>query len=118
MYLYDFHNREDIFKSFNIEDNVPINIIFAVYTHESYEGQAFVLFEEDNKLYEVNGNHCSCYGLEDKWNPEATSITALLHRIENGELGKTWNGDNRFAHELRSLLLDYEFRKKFLEALK
>jgi hypothetical protein len=39
-----------------------INILFASYGCANYSGDAWVLFEQDGKLYEVNGSHCSCYG--------------------------------------------------------
>lgn len=58
-------------------------ILFAEYYHESYEGTAFVLFKKDGKLYEIHARHCSCYGLEDQWNPEETSIKALKDRLKN-----------------------------------
>lgn len=61
-------------------------ILFAAYDRE-YEGQALVVFRRNRKLYEVNGSHCSCYGLEGQWEPEQTSAEALLHRIEKGSLG-------------------------------
>ena len=52
-------------------------LLFASYGGGSYEGDAFVLFRKDGKLYEVNGSHSSCYGLEGQWNAEETSIAAL-----------------------------------------
>lgn len=55
-------------------------ILLASYTYENYSGAAFVLFEKDGTLFEVNGSHCSCYGLEDQWEPEETSEEALLAR--------------------------------------
>ena len=55
-------------------------ILLASYTYENYTGDAFVLFERDGKLFEVNGSHCSCYGLEDQWEPEETTKEALLAR--------------------------------------
>lgn len=63
-------------------------ILFAWYGNESYDGSAFVLLERDGKLYEVNGGHCSCFGLEDQWDPEETSVAELRHRIEKGYLGR------------------------------
>lgn len=62
-------------------------ILFAYYSVESYSGDTFVLFEQDGKLYEVTGSHCSCYGLEGQWEPEETTIEALAHRITNS---KSW----------------------------
>lgn len=55
-------------------------LIASVYEVESYEGSAFVLFEKGGKLYEVNGSHCSCYGLEDQWEPTETTWKALAMR--------------------------------------
>ena len=52
-------------------------LLFASYGGGSYEGDAFVLFRKDGKLYEVNGSHCSCNGLEGSWSPEQTSVAAL-----------------------------------------
>jgi hypothetical protein len=68
---HDFATRE-----------IPTNIgiLIAVYTYESYSGKAFVLYEHDGKLFEVNGSHCSCYGLEGQFNPEETTWPALLMR--------------------------------------
>jgi hypothetical protein len=55
-------------------------ILFALYDGGGYDGWAIVIFEQDGKLFEVNGSHCSCYGLEDQWNPEETSWGALKDR--------------------------------------
>jgi hypothetical protein len=54
-------------------------ILFAWYSYEDYNGEAVVIFKENGKLYEVRGSHCSCYGLEDQWQPEETFIEALKH---------------------------------------
>lgn len=58
-----------------------VEILFAYYTYEDYSGCAFVLFSRDGKLYEVNGGHCSCYGLEGQWEPEETTVEAIKKRI-------------------------------------
>lgn len=55
-------------------------ILLASYTYENYTGEAFVLFEKDGLLFEVDGSHCSCYGLEGQWDPEETTKEALLVR--------------------------------------
>lgn len=57
-------------------------LLIGSYSYESYEGSAFVLFEKDGKLFEVNGGHCSCYGLEGQWDPEETTIASLRKRFE------------------------------------
>lgn len=37
----------------------------------------FLLLKGDD-LYEVHGSHCSCYGFEDQWTPEKTTVEYLL----------------------------------------
>ena len=85
-----------------------VEILLASYGTPSYEGYAFVLFKRDGKLYEVNGSHCSCYGLEGQWNPEATSAKELLKRVDEGHLGAAGYGDNPFANELREVLISLD----------
>lgn len=63
-------------------------IVFAYYDNECYEGSAFVLFKQGRKLYEVHGSHCSCYGLEDQWSPEETSVKELELRMEKGSVSR------------------------------
>ena len=81
-----------------------VEVLLASYTHEEYEGAAFVLFRRGQKLYEVVANHCSCYGLEGMWAPEETSSDALNHRLVEGRLGLSERGCNVFAGELRGVL--------------
>jgi hypothetical protein len=83
-YLEIFKNKEDIEKEFEIKLPKNIKILLAFYEYENYSGSAFVLFELDGKLYEVNGSHCSCYGLEGQWEPEETSVIALEARLKDG----------------------------------
>lgn len=113
---------DDVFRAFdgtrwgsyrNDDDTVPLaekpkfagaEILLASYGTTSYEGDAFVLFKRDGKLWEVNGSHCSCYGLEGQWEPEETTIEALRHRVNEGKLGKGERDENPFAAELLQVL--------------
>lgn len=83
-------------KKDNYVANDDIEILLAYYLYEDYSGTAFVLFKQNGKLYEVNGSHCSCYGLEGQWDPDETTVESLRHRLENGNLGTeySWRGDN------------------------
>lgn len=81
-----------------------VEILLASYGCDNYSGDAFVLFRKDGKYYEVNGSHCSCYGLEGQWEPEEASIDELLHRIEEGRMGSDYCG-NVYADELKEILL-------------
>ena len=57
-----------------------VEIIYAWYSYENYSGDALVLFAKDGKLFEINGGHCSCYGLEGQWEPTETTLDAMLMR--------------------------------------
>ncbi|MFW6008491.1 MAG: hypothetical protein ACOCP8_04415 [archaeon] len=85
----DYDPIKSIAQDFSIRPSEfqGVDIVFASYTYEYYEGDAFVLFIKDGKLYEVNGGHCSCYGLESQWEPEETSLEAIRFRIKNGSFG-------------------------------
>ena len=90
---------EDILNDFNAQNYIDpedIKILFASYTYANYEGNAWVLFAKDNQLFEINGGHCSCYGLENQWDPEVVVLKELENRLINGELGNdyygNWNG--------------------------
>lgn len=82
VYYGEFTNLEDMTGAFYIssEQLEGVEILYASYECPPYEGYAHVIFRKDGKLYEVNGSHCSCYGLEDQWKPEETTVNALLFR--------------------------------------
>jgi hypothetical protein len=86
-----------------LERWMGVNILFASYGLYSYEGYAFVLFEREGKLYEVNGYHCSCYGLEQQFEPQETVLESLSYRLTQGKLGFEWNKEV-FANRLKWFL--------------
>lgn len=81
-YIENFKSQADIIKEYEAPANAldGAEVLLAWYGYGSYEGDSFVLFRKDGKLWEVNASHCSCYGLEGKWEPEETSIEALKKR--------------------------------------
>lgn len=72
--------KEAMCKALQEEKYQGFEILLASYEYECYEGNAFVLFKQDGKLFEVNASHCSCFGLEDQWGPEETTPEALISR--------------------------------------
>lgn len=80
-YRYDYDAEKEVFDDVELfpTDN---EVLFAFYGRESWEGDAFVLFEKNGQLYEVHGGHCSCYGLEDQWLPEETSWIYLKKMVD------------------------------------
>ena len=80
------------------------NILFASYGQDNYQGDAWVLFEENGKLFEVNGSHCSCFGLEGQWEEEEVVLSELENRLTKGTFGQDDYSDNEFANELKMFL--------------
>lgn len=80
------------------------NILFASYGRDNYSGDAWVLFEENGKLYEVNGSHCSCYGLEGQWEAEEVVLKELENRLTKGTFGQDDYSGNEFHNELKTFL--------------
>lgn len=105
-----FSNSNEVFDSFlcSTSERDGVNILLAVYSNEDYSGSAFVLYEKDGRIYEVNGSHCSCYGLEGQWNPSLVSIKELKNRIENGNLGSGEYGSPVFSNQLTGILNELE----------
>lgn len=108
MYLGNVTNKADLAKEFFIDESEleGCNIVFAAYTYEDYSGSAFVLFMKDGKLYEVNGSHCSCHGLEGQWQPEETFLEALRMRNVSSY---------GFSDNLEKLFVDIIFEEEVLE---
>lgn len=100
VFFESFDSVQSIAHEFkvNVEVLNEVNLLFAFYDNDGYSGRAFVLYEKYGKFFEVHANHCSCYGLEDQWDPEETFKEALLHWCENG---KTRFGvHNNLFHEI------------------
>jgi len=81
--------EDDVFSDFCIDEHISgpnpmkgVKILFACYKTGGYSGQGFVLFKKGRKYYEVNGSHCSCYGLEGQWSPEEVVMKELITRAE------------------------------------
>jgi hypothetical protein len=106
-YLDEFTSREDIEKQFETTLPQDANILIAYYSCANYEGQAYVLYEQGGKLFEVTGGHCSCNGLEGQWEPEETSISALRMIIKDGTKYEV----NDVKNDLTEVLDEYEKEK-------
>jgi hypothetical protein len=60
-------------------------MVYAVYSTPPYEGAADVIYRRGDKWFHVNGGHCSCYGLEDQWEPEEIDPSVHLAAIATGK---------------------------------
>jgi hypothetical protein len=88
LYFNIFSNKQDVSNEFNEPLNDNINILFAWYEYQDYSGDAIVIYEQDGVLYEVNGGHCSCYGLEGQWSPQTLELRELEQRLTKGNFGE------------------------------
>jgi hypothetical protein len=101
VYLGAFTDKHEVATAFENPGIHGVNLLFSVYAYKSYSGEAFVLFEAEGKLYEINGSHCSCYGLEGQWrNWEEVSLEGLAHRLTQGSEGYNRYRDLNWADEL------------------
>jgi len=82
VYYGDWDCLEDMLSDFQISKDAVkgYKVLYAWYEYADYSGSAFVLLKKGRKLYEVNGGHCSCYGLEGQFDLEETSAEAILKR--------------------------------------
>lgn len=104
VYLNIWEGKDGVAHDFEDESIAELNILFASYGEDCYEGDAWVLFEKEGTLYEVNGGHCSCYGLEGQWEPDEVNLKELENRLQHGTWGEDdWSGNN-FKSELCEFL--------------
>lgn len=81
-YIQNFKSDDDIIENYDAPQDAleGATIHLAWYGYGDYSGASLVVFEKNGKLYEVNGSHCSCFGLEGQWAPEETSWDAIRMR--------------------------------------
>lgn len=83
MFYGEFKNKNDVERDF--ATTIDGVIVFAAYECADYCGQADVIFVHDAKLYHVSGSHCSCFGLENQFQPEEMPLAALRLMSEKGD---------------------------------
>jgi hypothetical protein len=93
---YGFEDAASILRSFEAPSDAldDCEVVFASYTYEDYTGDAKVLYRDKHgKIFEVNGGHCSCNGLEGQWDPEPFTLEELEFRY------KDWRPDDIYPVE-------------------
>lgn len=81
-----------------------IEILLASYKESDDSGYAFVLYRHQQCLYEVNASHDSVLDFRDQWQPEETTVEALIYRLNKGNLGSSEASENVFAEPLYNVL--------------
>ena len=87
MFYNDFNDVSDVISNYGGNSSTDLDgahVIHADYTYEDYSGSSYVLYCKDGKYYEVHGSHCSCFGLEDQWEPEEVTIVELMAMADRG----------------------------------
>jgi hypothetical protein len=58
----------------------PYDVLFSYYDVDGYSGSSFELLRRrsDGRLFENEGGHCSCFGLEDQFAPGESCKEHLL----------------------------------------
>lgn len=110
-YINDWENstKDEILDDFEFKgDRSEIEILFASYTYESYHGEAFLIVKKENKLYEVNASHCSCYGLENQFELEETTIEQLKFYLEKGDKFDYHYGKTFIKEQLLDFIKHYK----------
>lgn len=104
-YLQNFDSWESIEQAYECKIDEDADILLAWYGHGSYCGSSLVIYRRGDTLYEVNGSHCSCNGLEGQWSPEITTAAALkMRRLDNyGDYEGCGNADEALRALVREL---------------
>lgn len=97
VYFDIFSNWGDVQNNFIMSEPEP-EVLFAAYEYENYSGEALVLFKRDDKLWLVDGSHCSCHGLEGQWAPEESSPEVVRRIVELANVDCVWYDDLRVRH--------------------
>lgn len=96
--------KAKILKDFEISppDSLDgVSLVVAVMETDGYESAAFIVFEKDGQLFEVNGSHCSCFGYEGQWDPEP--VDDILHILERADWALTSAYDDRRERDAKAI---------------
>ncbi|MDH5517671.1 MAG: hypothetical protein OEY36_07610 [Gammaproteobacteria bacterium] len=111
LWLNDWENTDisQLQRLFGITDSKldGVELILASHHNEDDSGYAFILYCSRHILYEINASHDSELNLIGQWQPEETTLEALLFRLTRGNLGKNQQGDDIFASALLAVLKRY-----------
>lgn len=99
VFLGDWKSIYQVVKDLEEAALLNHNIIVAAYYQGCYEGHAYVLAEKDGILWETEGGHCSCNGIEGLWH-YATQVNKeyLINRVLRGSFCE---------EEVRAAVCDY-----------
>lgn len=86
-----FDSWQDVTSNFRAGNLEEPNYIWAEYDTGNWEGWATVITSSDGDTFEVaEGSHCSCYGLEDQWDPTLHTRAEIERMYSNRQDIVTW----------------------------
>jgi len=99
-------DKADLEKLFALKSGAlaDIELLLASYKQGDDSGYGFIFFRLNQQFFEVNVSHDSERDLQGQWEPEDTSIEALLFRLHRGNLGSSKASENIFDDALKNLL--------------
>lgn len=114
-YITNFKNNDSIIEDYDAPKDAldGATVHLAWYGYGDYCGSSLVIYERNGNLYEVNGSHCSCYGLEGQWEPEETSWDALSKR----DLSEYYDGSDEANQVLKELVAEHSGRELLVKQL-
>lgn len=101
--------KTEIVKEYQITPELlaGVHLIVAGMWEDSYDGHAFIPFEREGKVFEVQSAHCSCYGHEGQWDPIERPIEAI---VKSGNY--VLAGNDVEAEVVRAYLLNWAARQR------
>lgn len=83
---YGFSDWADVCSNFSTPLTKEPTLVYALYVLPSCEGDATVVFKDEDGWKLASGSHCSCFGLEGQWQPEAFDPVAHLEAVKSGKV--------------------------------
>lgn len=84
VYRGSFDSWADVQREFQMDVPEPDDVIYAEYDTPCYDGYANVIYRNGDRYYWAYGSHCSCYGLEEQWDPEEYDGRSLIEVLRRG----------------------------------
>lgn len=102
-YYGEFLDDKSVCDEFGIPDLNGYTVLFAIYTNEAWEGEAWLLLEKNGELYISEASHCSCYGLDGAFDPVLTSPETI-----RWERWTALDPQKKHRELIDAILLDFE----------
>jgi hypothetical protein len=106
-YTYGETTEQDIKEATQLLKDKTVLIAYEYDSHADYTATSFFLLQDQQgKLYELHGSHCSCFGFEGQLDLEETTIKALKFRLENG--GSLFYCDDEDHEAVKNYIFEFQ----------